>query len=288
MKLKLWSEHSPDNYLHQYLLVKAEMESINKINKKATHLYRQAIQLAEENGFLHDTAIANECAAHYYLADGLPKSAQAYMIDAYLFYQKWGAYHIADRLLNKHSELIIQNVGDQTVSVAENDSFDMHAVFQVATVLSSEVNFDQLVMKVMNTLLTYGGAEKVYLLLNNKDKLQIVADHDVYGDIHVYQEYRDIDQYQHFPITVINYVTTTHETLVLSHASKLGDFVRDSYIFENHVKSVLCLPILIQQKLMGILYLENNQTSDAFTRDIIDLLNLLYTQLVILFMITYS
>src|SRR5690625_2567688 len=148
MKLKLWSEHSPDNYLHQYLLVKAEMESINKINKKATHLYRQAIQLAEENGFLHDTAIANECAAHYYLADGLPKSAQAYMIDAYLFYQKWGAYHIADRLLNKHSELVIEKVVVHTVSFVENDLFAIHVVFQVATFISIEVIFYLRLMKV--------------------------------------------------------------------------------------------------------------------------------------------
>lgn len=287
VKLKQWAKHSPENYLHQYLLVKAEIESVHKISQEATHLYRRAILLAEENGFLHDTATANECAAHYYLAEGLPKSAQAYMADAYLYYLKWGANRIAANLLNEYPNLIKQSENRIIIPSIENESLNLHAVFQVAAVISSEINFDQLVMKIMNTLLTYGGAERVCLMLSQKNKLQIVADNDINGDVHVYQHRKDIDKQKHLPVTIIDYVARSHDNLVLGHACQEGDFIRDGYISDNRVKSILCLPILNQRKLTGILYLENNQVSNAFTKDIIDLLILLASQVAISIENTY-
>ena len=42
-------------------------------------------------------------------------------------------------------------------------------------------------------------------------------------------------------------------------------FPRDDYIRERHARSVLCLPILKQTRLLGMLYLENNLTPHAFT-----------------------
>ncbi|MCC5603078.1 AAA family ATPase [Nostoc sp. CHAB 5714] len=54
--------------------------------------------------------------------------------------------------------------------------------------------------------------------------------------------------------------------------------IADPYIIRQQPKSLLCTPILYQGKLLGILYLENNLTTGAFTSDRVEILNLLCTQ----------
>jgi len=42
-------------------------------------------------------------------------------------------------------------------------------------------------------------------------------------------------------------------------------FSGDEYIRCNHVRSLLCLPLIRQTALIGVLYLENNLTPRVFT-----------------------
>ena len=55
-------------------------------------------------------------------------------------------------------------------------------------------------------------------------------------------------------------------------------FSADPYIVENHLRSILCLPLINQGKLTGILYLENNLTPSVFTPDRVALLKVLASQ----------
>jgi len=58
-------------------------------------------------------------------------------------------------------------------------------------------------------------------------------------------------------------------------------FTNDEYIRQNRSKSVLCTPIIHKGKLAGILYLENNITTNAFTRDRLELLHILSSQIAV-------
>jgi signal transduction histidine kinase len=64
----------------------------------------------------------------------------------------------------------------------------------------------------------------------------------------------------------------------LNDASQEGNFIRTSYIVKQQPKSILCTPLLNQGKLVGILYLENNLTTGAFTPDRLEVLKLLSSQ----------
>jgi len=81
------------------------------------------------------------------------------------------------------------------------------------------------------------------------------------------------------PKSLIDFVIRTKESVVLADAVHEGQFTHDSYIVENQVKSVLCLP-LAQGQLTGLLYLENNRTTNAFTNERLEVLNLLSSQIV--------
>ncbi|NJL20590.1 MAG: PAS domain S-box protein [Leptolyngbyaceae cyanobacterium SM1_3_5] len=80
------------------------------------------------------------------------------------------------------------------------------------------------------------------------------------------------------PISVIHSVERTSETLVLDDAVSESSFATDSYIQNQQTRSLLCLPILNQSQLIGILYLENNLSAGVFTGDRLQVLNLLMTQ----------
>jgi GAF domain-containing protein len=70
----------------------------------------------------------------------------------------------------------------------------------------------------------------------------------------------------------------TRESVILEDASLGNLFSDDEYLRRRHPKSVLCMPIVRQAKLTGILYLENNLTTHAFTPDRIAVLKLLASQ----------
>jgi signal transduction histidine kinase/CheY-like chemotaxis protein len=80
------------------------------------------------------------------------------------------------------------------------------------------------------------------------------------------------------PLSIINYVRQTQENIVLNDAMGEGVFTTDSYILTSKPKSILCMPIINQGKLIGILYLENNLTRDAFTPDRLEILQVLSSQ----------
>jgi GAF domain-containing protein len=67
------------------------------------------------------------------------------------------------------------------------------------------------------------------------------------------------------PSSVLHYVLRTKEGVLLHDASGQNPFAADEYIRGHHPRSVLCLPLLKQTRLLGLLYLENNLTPHAFT-----------------------
>ena len=68
-----------------------------------------------------------------------------------------------------------------------------------------------------------------------------------------------------FPDSVLQYVVRTRESVILDDASAQNAFFADSYIRGRHVRSLLCLPLIRQTALVGVLYLENNLTPCVFT-----------------------
>ena len=67
------------------------------------------------------------------------------------------------------------------------------------------------------------------------------------------------------PSSVFQYVLRTKESVLLHDASGQNTFAADEYIRGHHPRSVLCLPLLKQTRLLGVLYLENSLTPHAFT-----------------------
>ena len=50
--MKIWADNCPENFLHRFLLIEAEMARLRGKAIEAMYLYDSAIANAKENGFI--------------------------------------------------------------------------------------------------------------------------------------------------------------------------------------------------------------------------------------------
>ncbi|MGE8207506.1 AAA family ATPase [Heyndrickxia sp. NPDC080065] len=277
-KLKKLAGHSPDNYKHKYLLVQAETARIENKKVDIAYLYDQAIELAEEKGYLQDLAIANECASSYYRSKGAVKLAEYYMTKAIQSYVKWGAKTKVNQLLQQNPKLMKES--NESLQAEKLEYLDIKSITQASQTLSREIILSQLLEKIMSIVLKNAGAGRGLLLLQKEGDLSVVGK----GSFQNAQEVIEVlssklsEQISSFSEMIVNYVVNSHEPVVEDDAANGGMFTKDPYIVKKRPKSILCLPIVHQGRLNGVLYLENNENTHAFTKERIEVLTLLSSQ----------
>jgi len=293
-KMKIWAESCPENFWHRYLLIQAEKSRITGNEMDAMRLYDQAIKLAKEGEFVQNAALGNELAARFWLDNGKEDFASIYMREAHYRYGQWGALAKVADLEAKYPQFLAPKTTtaiptNATISVTRmakasttgsSQWLDLNSVMKAAQTLSGEIVLSRLLEKMMHIVIENAGAEKGFLLLPKQDSWFIEAQRlmDI-NEVNMLQSLSIENQ----PIaeTIIHYVIRTQENVVLNNASVEGQFTHDAYIVKHRPKSVLCAPLLNQGKLTGILYLENNLTTGAFTPARLEVLNLLSSQIAI-------
>jgi diguanylate cyclase (GGDEF)-like protein len=80
---------------------------------------------------------------------------------------------------------------------------------------------------------------------------------------------------------IAHFVIRNQTLLISGHASQDERFLYDPYIQQTQPKSVLCTPLIHQSQCIGLLYLENNLTTDVFTPGRVEILRLLVSQVAI-------
>ena len=91
-QLRAWTEINPSTFADKHALVSAEIARLERRDSDAMRLYEQAINLARENGFVQNEALAHELAARFYAERGVETVAQAYLRSARNCYDRWGAH----------------------------------------------------------------------------------------------------------------------------------------------------------------------------------------------------
>jgi len=143
---------------------------------------------------------------------------------------------------------------------------------------SSEIVLDKLVEALVRIAVEHAGAERGVLIAMRNDELQIEAEaRTCGGTIEVALRHAAITLAD-LPESLLHYVIRTRESVVLHDASVANLFSEDAYLGWGRTRSVLCLPIVKQAKLVSVLYLENSLTAGAFTSDRIAVLELLVSQ----------
>ena len=130
----------------------------------------------------------------------------------------------------------------------------------------------------MRIAVEHAGAERGLLILFPGDEPQIEAEATTgRGQVEVTLRQTAVSPAE-LPESVLHYVIRTRESVILDDASAQNPFSADEYICQKRARSVLCLPLVKQAKLIGVLYLENNLASHVFTPARISVLELLASQ----------
>lgn len=295
-KMKLWAYHAPCNFKHKYELVEAELARILGQDVQAMDLYDRAISGAAENGYIQEVALANELAAEFYLQLGKGNVAKTYMTEAYYSYIRWGAFAKVQDLDERYPKLIIRREKviepefylGKTISKSINATtgsatsstkmLDLATVMKLSQAISSEIVLDKLLGKLLAIILENAAAQKGCLILEKEKQLFIEVIHTDQHSSSLILQSIPVETSQDIPVTIVNYVARTQQTLVISDASSEALFREDPYIKHHQPKSVVCAPIFYQGKFTGIFYLENNLTNGAFTSNRLEILKLLTSQ----------
>lgn len=303
-QFKLWALDCPQNFEHKHLLISAEIARVVGDNEMAMRLYEHAINAAEVAGFFHCQALACERYAKFWLSRGQRRAANSFIKEAYHHYSHWGASAKCElietqwSLLQFNQENIAFRVGsDNPLSYqgsvsASTSLLDFHSLLKANQLLSQEVNTGNLLKKMMEILLENAGAQQGGIVVNDDDILTL----EVFGRVDSHRLVIDcqllnlrLDDVSGeaegeansgslLPDSLVRYVQQTRETLLLDKPAEDQRFLHNSYLRQHNPKSVLCLPIIGQGRLIAIVYLENNLTEKTFTKKHKDTLDLIAAQ----------
>ncbi len=277
---RIWSKNCPENFANRAALVGAELARLEGRELDAEQLYEQAIQSARNNGFVINEAIAYERASEFYRARGFGQIADLYLRNARYGYLRWGADGKVRQLEAMYPQLRVEEAapGPTSTIATPVESLDLATVIKMSQTVSSEMVLEKLIDTLMRTAIAHAAAERGLLVLSQGAEPRIEAEATTSSDT-VLVELRNAPvTASTLPETVLHYVLRTQETVVLDEASSEPSFAADPYIRQRQARSILCLPLINQAKLIGVLYLENNLTARAFAPARIAVLRLLASQ----------
>jgi class 3 adenylate cyclase len=285
---KTFSEHAercPANFSHQALLLTAELAALSEWREEAGRLYEEATNKAKEEEFTLLTAIICERAGEFYFKINQPRFAQLYIQEAYYYYSIWEGKLKTKQLEEKYSFLanrtlqqgfIAPNSMDLQTSTTTSYSIDFLSIIKANRVISSEIILENLLRKLIIILMENAGGQRGLLLVERDGNLIVEAE-AFYNKKEVLLNQQSMADRKDLPASILTYVLRTGEGVILNQSS-LGQFAGDPYVASSMPASLLCAPITLHNSISGLIYLESNASEGAFTKERIEVLNLLSTQ----------
>lgn len=278
-QLQVWAKLGP--LLKPYLaFIHAELALKRGAHYEARNLYLDALALchAQHYGLLsgHIFQALAELLEHHQLGD-----AELYYGEARRHYRLSRADVKSNLLQAQH-----QYVNPETGARAKrNDrphdtlpSLDINYLMKSAMALSAEIDLTHLMQKIMAVVLESSAAQHGYLLIREADDWLITAEQHVGKKNRPPTQAYPLDKVRGICRAIINYVQRTHEKVVLRDACNEGDFQNAPEVQALNLRSILCLPIIKQTELIGLLYLENRLSEGVFTLEKITMTELLTAQ----------
>jgi diguanylate cyclase (GGDEF)-like protein len=294
-KLRHWADHAPFNFLHKWYLVEAELARCKGDALTAIDAYEHAIRCARENGFPQEEALAKELAGKFYLGRRQDIVARSYLTEAYHDYHRWGALAKARDLARRYPQWLRENEHDHAsgataylqktislTSISTSGALDFATVMKATQALSQEIVLERLLKRLMQVVIENAGAQRGVLLLKKQGRWFIEAEKEEEDAQATVLQSLLLDEAGsdgvRLPLSLVHYVARTGESVVIHEAATEKLLESDSYIQRYRPRSMLAVPILHQGEMTGMLYLENNAVSGAFTEKRLEVLHLLASQ----------
>ena len=259
-----------ENFSAASALLEAETARARGDLRTAIRLYDKAIVEGSRFGFPPIDALACESAARLWFELGRNDIAIDYLTKAYHKYRDWGAIDksicLSEELgENQSMGAVSPDYLPPSLSDAA-DALNRQMMIDAVIAVGSEVHLAELLRKLILLLIEGTGADKAILMLDHGSGLQVEARAHVEADaLDVHVESVKCAAENLLPLQVIQRVSELQEPITVTSPWDVSDFASDSYIVGSSISALMCLPLIQDSKLVGIVYLENAQTKGAFS-----------------------
>ncbi len=285
---------NPESGAHLLALFDAEVAAARGELAEATRLYDAAIDAAAAHGFVHDEGLANERAARFHAGRGAARIARAYLLDARVAWERWGATALVERFDRAHGELVVPvasprgtlttTTGSSTSS-RRADELDLASLLKASQAIADEVDLDELLARSMHVLLENVGATRGVLLLASRGRLGVRAIGAAGAEVRVVPNAPFEDGLE-VPPSVVRRVWRTGEREVYDDLATAPGARDDPYLARLDAAgapptSALCARFGHRGKALGVLYFENDLAAGAFAEDRLRVLQILAPQVAV-------
>jgi len=261
-QLAEWADHCPENFRAPERMVSAELCRLTGGMEEALRAYEEAIHSARAHGFIQNVGLANELAARFWRERQVPTLSDTYARQAREAYLKWGALGKVRQLEALWPQLVpLQPALSATGAASQLDAL---AAVRAQQTISGELDLERLAATLVRVATGNAGAQHGALLLADGGKLTVAALSGV-GE-------------EELPWSLLSYVERTGEHVLIDDTSLPHPFSSDARLKRGRLRSVLCLPLVRQEKLQGLLYLGNTLSAHTFTPARLSLLGQLAVQ----------
>ncbi|MFS2156842.1 AAA family ATPase [Pseudomonas sp. Pseusp122] len=279
-QLRLWADLNPMSFLDKLLIVEAEAARIQGQPLIAMRLFESAIGQATTGGFVHIKALAHELAGRCHQQSGLPTTACSHRRTAREDYQRWGAMGKVRSLEAEHLYLRDQpTTSRSSIDLREGQQYlDLVSVIKASQALSREIVLDRLIELLVANTLVHAGASRGLLILIDKGVPIIVATGQARESGVIVELANSSLDSARLPLSIIYTVIRTRTSVALDQVIEDERFGGDKFFSAAAGGAVLCLPLLKQGEVTGVLYLENSLACGIFTQSRIAVIELLAAQ----------
>jgi len=282
--MKKWAEGCPENYLHKYILIEAEIQRIKNNDKKAMLLYSRAIESATENGYIQNASIASELAGKFYLKTGLTDIAKKYINDSIRGFSGWGAKAKTDIMYKEYASLV-KNENPETAQTPARTteskniitSFPesaMNAIKKIQRISKKNL----LIQTIISSLSEISCSDRCFMILKTNGHLQIEAVSLTENSPQNHTLPVPVSDSEMLAFSAVKHAARTGHFLNINYPSKHESFQNDPYIQKNMPSAILCCPLVTGNIDNGLIYLEKDSKKNPFTDEETDLIRIISLQ----------
>lgn len=131
-------------------------------------------------------------------------------------------------------------------------------LYDITRTLNSSLDFDQVLQDAMDSVMAVTHAERgVLMIADATGALAVRVARNTSGET--------LKQHDTYSTTIVNQVIETRQTLLTNNAMFDDRYTPGQSIIMRQLRAILCAPMLVQDRLVGVVYVDTAMRSGIFT-----------------------
>lgn len=263
---QVWASASPTTFGARHTLLRAELARVQRREIDAIDGYELAIRRSAELGYVHTEALASELAARFYLSRGQQEVGYVYLRRARACYARWGARAKVGQLDRRYPDLVAPAVTETPSLAVPVEQLDLMTVVEASQAISRELVLDALVQTLLRLITGLAGAQRGALVLVREGELRLEASALLTAEGVATKRLPSIpvERSREVPASIITYAWRARERVVLDDALRAERFRSDPYVARERPRTVLSVPVVRNEEVVGLIYLENRASAEVW------------------------